>query len=228
MRRTDGRRLSDRQRSLDQSRHASQSAPAQGAPQTPERTSMKLARPALMNRQHGANLTQAEIAGIAEPHHRAMTRRETSHFLTQNRRTLAARHQGVRRAVRRCWKQPFQIRVVLDRGAADIDLSATTAGASPHSVEHLAANSKFRITGKRRSNFRGKGAGCLEKSQISGLNQVGHLDAGSRRETRENSGGKYPHQTAHRLVRGFRRAGTPVRAQIVQTLGLIRNSRRAP
>src|SRR5579863_5201689 len=100
---------------LHHGRYAPQTALRQSTPQAAERTSMNLAGAALMYAQHRSDLTQAEFPRITQTNYRAISGRQTRHFLTEDRRALVFGKQAVGRVLSRGGNHAFQVRAILSR-----------------------------------------------------------------------------------------------------------------
>lgn len=138
---------------------------------------MKLTRAALAYTQNRANLAQAEFAGIAQPNHDSVSKRQARHFLAEYRGALGLRKQTVRRKFGGRGNRAFHVRAVFRRRALRGRRYTPRVPIPSHGIQHLSANPKLRVSGQWCAALRGECARGLKKTNISGLNQIRHFNA---------------------------------------------------
>ena len=163
---------------------------------------MHLAGPAFMNAQHIAYFAQAELPRVPQPDHRAIPYRQPLQFLPQNFRPLVVREHVVGRMLRRRGDTAFRIHIIFSRHTRNGHTCEPALGQVDALRNQVSArpSPELRESGERHAALGAIRSQRLQKTKVSGLNQIGHFDTRSLGQPRQYPSGKDSDQPGHILV----------------------------
>ncbi len=183
--------------SSHQTRQASHAAPRQSAPQAAECTLVKLAGAAFVDAQCRADFAKAEITRIPQTDYRPIAGGQPVDLLPEDHRSLTLGNQRLRRLFGRRGDPALDVRSFLACIVLPCEVHKQRPAIAPNGVQHLTTDAKFRITGERRTGLRAERPFRLQKTDVSRLNEIRHLNAAASGQPRVNSAGKRANEAAH-------------------------------